>query len=97
MSRGAFDRDRARPVAAVTPLPHVTNEFGCTLTGPVGSTPVTVNSSEVQLMPTAEANARVAADVEVPGPRSRGSNDTASPTVNTLPSNACRRVAGGTD
>ena len=31
-----------------TPSPQVTNEFGCTLTGPAGSTPVTVNSSEVQ-------------------------------------------------
>ncbi len=78
-------------------MPHVTNEFGCTLTGPEGSTPVTVNSSEVQLMPTAEASARVADDVEVPGPRSRGSSETASPTVNTLPSKACRSVVDGTD
>ena len=80
-----------------TPFPHVTNEFGCTLTGPVGSTPVTVNSSDVQLIPTAEASARVAVDVEVPGPRSRGSRDTASPMVNTLPSRACRSVVDGTD
>ena len=78
-------------------MPQVTNEFGCTLTGPEGSTPVTVNSSEVQLMPTAEASARVAADVEVPGPRSRGNSETASPTVNTLPSKACRNVVDGTD
>ncbi len=55
---------------------------------------MTVNSSEVQLIPTAAASARVAADVEVPGPRSRGSNDTASPMVITLPSKACRRVIG---
>src|SRR6516165_1412539 len=34
------------------------------------------------------------ADVDVPGPRSRGSSDTASPTVITLPSRACRRVTG---
>ena len=88
---------REAPSLVTTPFPHVTNEFGCTLTGPVGSTPVTVNSSDVQLIPTAEASARVAADVEVPGPRSRGSRDTASPTVNTLPNRACRNVLGGTD
>ena len=58
---------------------------------------MTVSSSEVQLIPTADARARLAADVEVPGPRSRGSSDTASPTVITLPSNACRRVAGEID
>src|SRR5206468_9480388 len=50
-----------------------------------------------QLIPTAEASARVAADVEVPGPRSRGNSDTASPTVNTLPSNARRNVADDTN
>ena len=70
------------------PWPQETRELGCTLTGPSGSTPVTVRSSEVQLIPTAEARARLAADVDVPGPRSRGSSDTASPTVITLPSNA---------
>ena len=58
---------------------------------------MTVNSSDVQLMPTEAASARVAADVEVPGPRSRGSSDTASPTVITLPSRACRRVSGEID
>src|SRR5437588_1755740 len=79
-----------------TPTPHVTNEFGCTLTGPMGSTPVTVSSSDVQLIPTADS-AREAADLDVPGPRSRGSRDTTSPTVNTLPRRACRRVAGGTN
>src|ERR1700753_2170002 len=79
------------------PAPQVTSELGCTLTGPSGSTPVTVSSSEVQLIPTADARARLAADVEVPGPRSRGSSDTASPTVITLPSKACRRVVGEID
>ena len=49
---------------------------------------MTVSSSEVQVIPTEAASAVVAADVEVPGPRSRGSNDTVSPTVSTLPSNA---------
>ncbi|CKW72501.1 Uncharacterised protein [Mycobacterium tuberculosis] len=85
------------PIAAGTPAPQVTSELGCTLTGPSGSTPVTVSSSEVQLIPTAAANARLAADVDVPGPRSRGSSETASPTVITLPSRACRSVTGGTD
>ena len=75
----------------------MTNELGCTLTGPSGSTPVTVNSSEVQLMPTEAASLREASDVEVPGPRSRGSSDTASPTVTTLPSSACRNVTGVID
>ena len=58
---------------------------------------MTVNSSEVQLIPTEAASARVAADVDVPGPRSRGSRDTASPTVITLPSKACRSVPGAID
>ena len=66
----------------------MTDEFGWTLTGPDGSTPVTVSSSEVQVMPTDDASAVVAADVEVPGPRSRGNNDTVSPTVMTFPSSA---------
>src|ERR1700742_5019486 len=79
------------------PAPQLTSEFGCTLTGPTGSTPVTVSSSEVQLIPTDDASARLAADVDVPGPRSRGSSDTASPTVITLPSKACRRVADERD
>ena len=79
------------------PAPQLTSEFGCTLTGPSGSTPVTVSSSDVQLIPTEVASARVAADVEVPGPRSRGSSDTASPTVITLPSKACRRVTAEID
>ena len=82
------------PRADGAPAPQVTSELGCTLTGPPGSTPVTVSSSDVQLIPTAEASARVAADVEVPGPRSRGSSETASPTVITLPSSACRSVVG---
>ena len=85
------------PAPDGTPVPQLTSEFGCTLTGPSGSTPVTVSSSEVQLIPTADASARLAADVDVPGPRSRGSSDTASPTVITLPSNACRRVPDETD
>nr|CRL82830.1 hypothetical protein CPGR_06057 [Mycolicibacter nonchromogenicus] len=79
---------------AVTALPKVTSELGCTLTGPAGSTPVTVSNSEVQRIPTADANAVVAADVDVPGPRSRGSRETASPTVITLPSSAWRNVVG---
>ena len=79
------------------PTPQVTSELGCTLTGPSGSTPVTVSSSEVQLMPTEAASARVAVDVDMPGPRSRGSSDTASPTVTTLPSKACRKVTGVID
>ena len=79
------------------PSPQPTDELGCTLTGPAGSTPVTVSSSEVQVMPTDEASAVVAADVEVPGPRSRGSSDTVSPTVITLPSSARRSVADDTD
>ena len=78
-------------------MPQLTSEFGCTLTGPSGSTPVTVSSSDVQLIPTDDARARVAADVDVPGPRSRGSSDTASPTVITLPSRACRSVADDSD
>src|SRR5699024_6870811 len=81
-------------VAGAARLPQLTDELGWTLTGPAGSTPVTVSSSEVQLIPTAAANAVVAADVEVPGPRSRGSSETASPTVSTLPSSAWRNVAG---
>ena len=48
-------------------------------------------------MPTDEASAVVAADVDVPGPRSRGNNDTVSPTVMTLPSRAWRNVAGEID
>src|SRR6185312_11883438 len=81
--------------AAVTTVASLqeTTEFGCTLTGPAGSTPVTVRSSDVQVMPTWVASAEVAADVEVPGPRSRGSSDTVSPTVITLPSNAILNVA----
>ncbi len=81
----------------VTPSPQVTDEFGCTLTGPAGSVPVTVSSSEVQVMPTEDASAELASDVDVPGPRSRGSSDTVSPTVITLPSRAWRKVADDTD
>src|SRR4051794_1054752 len=81
----------------VTPSPQLTTEFGCTLTGPAGSTPVTVNSSEVQVMPTDEASAAVAADVGVSGPRSRGSSDTVSPTGITLPSKARRSGADEID
>ncbi len=72
----------------MTPSLQVTDEFGCTLTGPAGSVPVTVSSSEVQVMPTDDASAALASDVDVPGPRSRGSSDTVSPTVITLPSSA---------
>ena len=72
----------------VTPSPQLTDELGCTLTGPAGSAPVTVSSSEVQVMPTDDASAAVAADVGMSGPRSRGSSDTVSPTVITLPSRA---------
>src|SRR6201996_3768289 len=85
------------PALKGTPAPQVTSEFGCTLTGPSGSTPVTVSNSDVQLIPTADASAWLAADVDVPGPRSRGSSDTASPTVITLPSKACRRFTGVID
>src|SRR3954471_15623458 len=81
----------------VTPSPQLTTEFGCTLTGPAGSTPVTVNSSEVQVMPTDDASAAAAADAGMSGPRSRGSSDTVSPTVITLPSRACRSVADEID
>ena len=48
-------------------------------------------------MPTDEASAALASDVEVPGPRSRGSSDTVSPTLSTLPSSAWRSVAEDTD
>ena len=48
-------------------------------------------------MPTDDASAEAAAEVDVPGPRSRGSRDTVSPTVITLPSSANRSVAGDTD
>ena len=82
-------RRRRTPRLDVAPqLTQLTNEFGCTLTGPAGSTPVTVNSSEVQVMPTDDASAAVAADVGMSGPSSRGSSDTVSPTVITLPSSA---------
>ena len=80
-----------------TPLPQLTSEFGCTLTGPDGSTPVTVSSSEVQVMPTDDVSADVAADVGMSGPSSRGRSDTVSPTVITLPSSAWRSVAGEID
>src|SRR6195256_6844572 len=83
--------------AGVTPSPQLTTEFGCTLTGPAGSTPVTVNSSEVQVMPTDDASAAVASDVGMSGPSSRGSSDTVSPTVITLPSRAWRSVAAEID
>ena len=48
-------------------------------------------------MPTDDASAALAAEVEVPGPRSRGSSDTVSPTVITLPSSAWRSVADEID
>ena len=67
----------AEPGAAA--VPQFTAVFGWTLTGPAGSTAATVSSSEVQVIPTAAASAALAA--EVPDPRSRGSSDTASPTV----------------
>src|SRR5258705_13724140 len=81
----------------VAPSPQLATELGCTLTGPAGSTPVTVNSSEVQVMPTDDASAAVAADVGMSGPSSRGNSDTVSPTVITLPSRACRGVAAEID
>ena len=74
--------------ANVAPSPQITTEFGCTLTGPAGSTPVTVNSSDVHVMPTADVSALLAADDGMSGPRSRGNSDTVSPTVITLPSRA---------
>ena len=83
--------------SGTAPRPQVTDEFGCTETGPVGSVPVTVSNSEVQVMPTEAANAVLAADVEVPGPKSRGSSDTVSPTVKTLPRSAWRSAAEDTD
>src|SRR3954447_11738096 len=81
--------------ALLTLSPQLTTELGCTLTGPEGSTPVTVSSSDVQVMPTADANALLAAEVGMSGPSSRGNSDTVSPTVITLPSSAWRRVADG--
>ncbi|SIN01108.1 Uncharacterised protein [Mycobacteroides abscessus subsp. abscessus] len=83
-------------LVAVEPC-QLTSELGCTLTGPSGSTAVTVSSSEVQVMPTERVSADVASDVEVPGPRSRGSSETVSPTVITLPKRAMRSVADETD
>ncbi len=53
------------------PQPQVTSELGCTLTGPSGSTPVTISSSG-QLIPTAAQCAWLAADVDVPGAWNRG-------------------------
>ena len=91
------DVDPVGTAAPPSPESQVTDEFGCTETGPAGSVPVTVSSSEVQVMPTAVARAALAPDVEVPGPRSRGSSDTVSPTLSTLPSSAWRRVAEVTD
>ena len=79
---------RRRRLQGVTPSPQLTTEFGCTLTGPAGSTPVTVSSSDVQVMPTADASALLASDVGMSGPSSRGNSDTVSPTVITLPSKA---------
>ena len=86
-----------RAVEGTASSPQLTTEFGCTLTGPAGSTPVTVSSSEVQVMPTADASAELAADVGMSGPSSRGNSDTVSPTVITLPSRACRSVADEID
>ena len=48
-------------------------------------------------MPTADASAALAADVGMSGPSSRGSSDTVSPTVITLPSRAWRSVADEID
>src|SRR4051794_20907664 len=48
-------------------------------------------------MPTDDVSADDAADVDVPGPRSRGNSDTVSPTVITLPSSASRSVADEID
>ena len=76
------------PVVTSTPSPQVTEEFGCTETGPAGSVPVTVSNSDVQVIPTAAVSAELASEVDVPGPRSRGSSETVSPTVSTLPSSA---------
>ena len=73
---------------AAVPDAQLTDELGCTLTGPAGSTLVTVSNSDVQVMPTDEASAAVAADVGMSGPSSRGNSDTVSPTVITLPSSA---------
>src|SRR5215475_12492111 len=79
------------------PSPQFTTEFGCTLTVPAGSTPVTVSSSDVQVMPTADASALLAGVVGMSGPSSRGRSETVSPTVITLPRRACRSVAAGID
>src|SRR5215475_8677835 len=87
----------AAGVAATVPSPQLTSELGCTLTGPAGSTPVTVNNSDVQVIPTDDANDDVAVDVGMSGPSSRGSSDTVSPTVITLPSRAWRSVADEID
>ncbi len=87
------DADGAAGAVVTVPVPQLTAELGCTLTGPpAGSTAETVNSSVVQATPNVLDSACVADVVEVPGPRSRGRSDTVSPTVSTFPSNACRRV-----
>jgi hypothetical protein len=51
------------PGATPPPAPQVTEEFGCTETGPAGSVPVTVNSSDVQVIPTAAVRAELASEV----------------------------------
>ena len=48
-------------------------------------------------MPTDDASAAWPPTSGMSGPRSRGSSDTVSPTVITLPSSACRSVAGEID
>ena len=58
---------------------------------------MTVSSSEVHATPNVRESAWAAAAVLVPGPRSRGSSETVSPTVTTLPSNACRNVCAEID
>src|SRR5690606_8845138 len=67
--------------------------------GPDGSVAVIVSSSVVQVAPMARDSAPRAAETSDPGggARSWGSNDTASPTVKTLPSSAIRNVCGESD
>ena len=86
------DREAA-PVHAPSPS-HPTTVRGSTATAPAGSTSATVSSSVVQPRP---ARPPPAAGRRRPRParaRRRGSSETASPPVTTLPSSASRTVSG---
>ena len=82
------------PVEA--PPAHPTTVLGRTATAPAGSTSATVSSSLVQAAPNAPETRCRAAIGSAPGAgsTSRGSSDTASPRVTTLPSSATRTVSG---